>query len=63
MYQKFGISEKIEKLSTKVEKDVENIFNKIDEVCTVNSLKVLQAFQNNKILSEGTFLLKLKSLR
>ena len=49
MYQKFGISKELEKLSTKVEKDVENVFNKIDETCTENSLKVLQAFQNNKI--------------
>jgi len=49
MYQKFGISEELEKLSTKVEKDVEKIFQKIDETCTKNSLKVLQAFQNNKI--------------
>lgn len=49
MYQKFEINEKLEKLSTKVEKDVENIFKKIDETCTKNSLKVLQAFQNNEI--------------
>lgn len=49
MYQEFGISEELEKLSTKVEKNVENIFKKIDETCTKNSLKVLQAFQNNKI--------------
>ena len=49
MYQKFGISEELEELSTKVEKDVENIFRKIDETCTKNSLKVLQAFQNNEI--------------
>lgn len=49
MYQKFGISEEIEELSTKVEKNVENIFKKIDEICTKNSLKVLQAFQNNGI--------------
>ena len=49
MYQKFGISEKLEELSTKVEKDVENYFKKIDETCMQNSLKVLQAFQNNKI--------------
>ena len=49
MYQKIGISEELEKLSTKVEKDVENIFKKIDETCTQNSLKVLQAFQNNQI--------------
>ena len=49
MYQEFGISEELEKLSTKVEKNVENIFEKVDETCTKNSLKVLQAFQNNKI--------------
>lgn len=49
MYQEFGISEELEELSTKVEKNVENIFKKIDETCTKNSLKVLQAFQNNKI--------------
>lgn len=49
MYQEFGISEELEKLSTKVEKNVENILKKIDETCTKNSLKVLQAFQNNKI--------------
>ena len=49
MYQKFGISKELEELSTKVEKDVENIFRKIDETCTKNSLKVLQAFQNNEI--------------
>ena len=49
MYQKFGISEELEELSIKVEKDVENIFRKIDETCTKNSLKVLQAFQNNEI--------------
>ena len=30
MYQKFEISEELEELSTKVEKDVENIFTKIE---------------------------------
>ena len=49
MYQEIGISEELEELSTKVEKNVENILKKIDETCTKNSLKVLQAFQNNKI--------------
>lgn len=49
MYQGFKISEELEELSKKVEKDVEDVFHKIDENCTKNSLKVLQAFQNNEI--------------
>ena len=49
MYEEFGISKKIEELSTKVEKNVENIFKKIEENCTQNSLKVLKAFQENQI--------------
>lgn len=49
MYQEFGISKELEELTTKVEKDVEKVFKKIDETCTKNSLKVLQAFQKNQI--------------
>ena len=49
MYEEFGISKKIEELSTKVEKDVENIFKQIEDNCTQNSLKVLKAFQENQI--------------
>ncbi|NLC87566.1 MAG: hypothetical protein GX682_02135 [Clostridiaceae bacterium] len=49
MYEDFGISKEIEILSTKVEQDVEIIFKNIDKVCQKNSLKVLKAFQNNKI--------------
>lgn len=49
MYQEFGISKEIEELSTKVEKDVECKMKEIEETCTKNSLKVLQAFQNNEI--------------
>lgn len=45
MYEKFGISKKVIDLSTNVERDVEDIFEKIDEVCEYNSLKVLNAFQ------------------
>ena len=45
MYQEFGISEELEKLSTKVEQEVENEFKKIEKICEENSLKVLQAFQ------------------
>lgn len=49
MYREFGISKNIEELSTIVEQDVQNIFKKIDEICTENSLKVLKAFQDNNI--------------
>ena len=49
MYQQFGISEKIINLSKEVEKEIEPIFEKIQNVCEYNSLKVLKAFQNNRI--------------
>lgn len=49
MYQEFGISNEILKLSKETEKDIEPIFKKIEEVCEFNSLKVLKAFQDNNI--------------
>ena len=49
MYEQFGISKKIIDLSTNAEKNVENIFEKIDDICEYNSLKVLKAFQDNNI--------------
>lgn len=49
MYQEFGISETLEELSTKVEKDVESVFQNINKTCEENSLRVLQAFQKNEI--------------
>ena len=49
MYKEFGISENIIKLSTKAEQDVEMIFNKIENTCEYNTLKVLKAFQDNNI--------------
>lgn len=49
MYEQFKVSSKIEELSIKVEKDVEQIYKKIDKICEFNSLKVLKAFQDNKI--------------
>ena len=48
-YSKWGISEKIENLSIKVEDEIKPIFEKIDEVCEKNSLKVLEAFQKNNL--------------
>ena len=49
MYQEFGISKELIELSTKVEKDVEIVFKEIEKMCEQNSLKVLNAFQKNKI--------------
>lgn len=49
MLQEFGVRKEIEELAIKVEKEVEPIFQQIEENCTKNSLKVLQAFQKNEI--------------
>ncbi len=51
MYKEFGISEEIEKLAIVAEEEIqkEGIFKKIDEICEYNSLKVLLAFQENKV--------------
>ena len=45
MYQEFGISEKLEKLSKEVEKELTDEYQKVDNICEINSLKVLNAMQ------------------
>lgn len=49
MYREFGISEEIEKLCKKVEKEIKPEFEEIENVCSYNSMKVLKAFQDNNI--------------
>lgn len=49
MYKEFGIDEDLEKLANDVEEELKEEFKKVDERCVRNSLKVLKAFQNNKI--------------
>ena len=49
MYNEFGISENIIKISDEVEKELEVIFKKYDENCLKSSMKVLKAFQDNKV--------------
>lgn len=49
MYKEFGISEDIISLSNKVEEKIEEQIKKVDENCMYNSIKVLKAFQNNRI--------------
>lgn len=49
MYQEFGIDKKIEDLASEAEQNLKQEFEKIDLECMENSLKVLSAFQKNKI--------------
>lgn len=45
----FGISNYILDLSKEVEKEIEPVFKKIDEVCSYHSFKVLESFQKNRL--------------
>lgn len=45
MYEKFGIKNELLELSRQVEEEIEPIFNKIEKIKEINSLKVLNAFQ------------------
>ena len=49
MYKEFGISEQIINVSNEVEKELEPIFEKYDEICLKSSMKVLKAFQDNRV--------------
>ena len=46
MYKEFGIKENVLNLSKEVEKELKPIFENIDQIKELNSLKVLNAFQN-----------------
>ena len=49
MYEEYGISEKVVEMSREVEKELVDIFAKLDENCMKASSKVLKAFQDNKV--------------
>lgn len=49
MYEKFRISENIEKLSLEVEEELADIFKDINRQCEINSMKVLNAFQEYNV--------------
>lgn len=49
MYKEFGISEKIENLANETEKEIKDIFIKVDKDALYNSQKVLMAFQKNEV--------------
>ena len=54
MFEEYGISNKVYELINKCEKEVQEEFRKINEICEYNSLKVLKAFHDN-YLSEVHF--------
>lgn len=49
MLKEFGIKKDIIELSKKVEKEIKPQFEQIEKICEKNSLKVLKAFQDNRI--------------
>ena len=49
MYEAFGISEELEKIAKDSEKDLKEVFLKIDEQCLKSSIRVLKAFQDNGV--------------
>lgn len=49
MYESFGIDEKIISLVSGVDEQIKEELSKIDDVCTFNSFKVLNAFQKYQI--------------
>lgn len=49
MYEKFGISKKMEELSKKVEMMVKPKFEKLEKIYEENSLKVLKAMQDSRL--------------
>ena len=49
MYEKLGISNKAIDIVNSCEKEVKEEFKKIDELCDLNSMKVLSAFNKNNI--------------
>lgn len=54
MYKGFGISDKLIALSADCEKELQDVFKDIDDICEYNSLKVLKAFNDNE-MSETHF--------
>ena len=49
MYKEFGISENVIKIANDTEKELEEIFEKLEENSLKASIKVLKAFQDNKV--------------
>ena len=49
MYKEFGISENIIRVANEVENEIKPIFEELEKNCLKSSMKVLKAFQDNKV--------------
>ena len=49
MYKEFGIDDKVLNFCNEVEKDLKERFEEFDKIAEINQLKVLKAFQDNKV--------------
>ena len=49
MYEAFNLSKKVIDVTNEVEEELKPIFEKYEENCMKSSLKVLKAFQDNKV--------------
>ena len=49
MYNELGMSDELVKKARETEKQIEPVFKQIEDVCEYNSIKVLKAFQDNRI--------------
>lgn len=52
--KEFGVSDNILSLIERAEKSIRPQFDKIDEICQINQMKVMKAFADNKV-SEAHF--------
>ena len=55
MYNELGISKRVYETAEKVEKELEEIFKKIDDNCMKSSMKVLKAFKDNNVSTSDFF--------
>lgn len=53
-YEMIGISEKAQELASVCEKELENIYKKVEEICEYNSMKVMKAFWDLEV-NESAF--------
>ena len=49
MREEYGISNDAYELINACEKELTDVFKRIDSICEINSLKVLNAFKNNRL--------------
>ena len=49
MYSEYGINKDLINMANQTEKEIETEIKKAEEICNYNSIKVLKAFQKNRL--------------